>query len=772
MTAGQQLGALLIDMGFIDEAQLESALDEQSRTGKRLGRILVRAGIITEERLVHALSRQLGIEPCDPIMTPIHARVLALVPPALAFKHHVLPIARQREETRDCLYVATSDPLDKNALQALRAVVGTNTRVRWMLAGETEMELALARHYGAPPRPTSDIPVIQGRPVSGPVDRSSAFVAPSTSATPARGQSTEDIAAALSVAMGERPLPAERLQSLGSRDLLPLTSGEVSDDILVAEDVVESGAFPAVNDLRDAVHRPAEMNLDDALAAAFAEEMGRAPPPIETQGTQQSGLATSSPLGGRDPADQAIDDAFAGFGHDGATSEDAAVDAALAGVSTDASVRTNAPTTPDDDDMFPPPDGGAFDEAFDAGFAPQDAYDARADSYPRANGAPAPVEPVEALEPEGASAEHAPSAAPMKDEGEAPTSIPAPTAPEPAAHEVDTGPSWGDLLDTGSAWSGSLVPSSSVTTPPEDVEIPEPADSSLPTMLAEPAESSAGIAEPVPEVDAAPDAPDPAATDAAAPIEASPAVEVDSSTFGVEAPAFEPDAFDAEPATRDAEPPDAEPPVAAETVAFEDSGGLDAEPPGAESPVADAEPPDAELPVVEAESFADESEDVALDEIDADVTVDATPGAFEVEAPYEVIDVEEDAEPEAVEAPRVGGLAEAFGLGAPEPADAPDDSDDAPLPIGPDALAAAERALHEGAPPDDDDLPDASADIELAGAPTGAGLFELVARFAEGASLEDEELQLMMRALAAALLELGAFDDDRLEAITRRLGLD
>ncbi|MEQ9495845.1 MAG: hypothetical protein RIT81_03280 [Deltaproteobacteria bacterium] len=453
MTAGQQLGSLLIDMGFIDAAQLESALEEQQRSGMRLGKILVRAGVITEERLVHALSRQLGIEPCDPIMTPIHERVLALVPAALAFKHHVLPIARQREDSRDGLYVATSDPLDKTALQALRAVVGTNTRVRWMLAGETEMELALARHYGEAPKPSSDIPVIQGRPVSGPVERASAFSTPPRGVSPPMGQSTADIAAALSVAMGETPLPASRMQSMGSKDLLPLSSGETSDDILIAEDVVESGAFPAVNELVDAVHRPPEVNLDDALAAAFDEEVRSSPPPLTDQATQQSGLSASSPFLGdassRDPADVAIDEAFAGL-TSGSESESSneAVDAALAGTSTDPGV---APEAPGDDDAFPPPEpGGAFAGVDEPRGATNGAVD------------------------------------------EAPTSIPEPTAPEPAAQDVDTGPSWGDLLDPALSWGSSLTPTSAPTgAPTEDFEIPEPADSALPTMIAEP--QAAGV---------------------------------------------------------------------------------------------------------------------------------------------------------------------------------------------------------------------------------------------------------------------------------------
>ena len=150
-SAQQRLGGLLLEMGFIDQEQLRAALDRQAKSGKRLGKVLVETGLITEDRLVHALSRQLGIEACDPIMTPIHDSVLALVPPEIAFTHRVLPVARQRETQGESLYVATADPLDTPAQEALATLLPATTELRWMLAGETEMDLALARHYGAAP---------------------------------------------------------------------------------------------------------------------------------------------------------------------------------------------------------------------------------------------------------------------------------------------------------------------------------------------------------------------------------------------------------------------------------------------------------------------------------------------------------------------------------------------------------------------------------------------------------------------------------------------
>ncbi len=252
MVASQQrLGALLVEMGFIDDAQLASALDEQQRTDKRLGKILVENAILSEDRLVHALSRQLGIEACDPIMTRVHERVLALIPPAIAFRHRVLPVARQREaDRRDVVYVATADPLDQDALRAVSSTLGSDARVQWMLAGETEMELALARHYGQTSGPLPEgTKVITGVPVAGP-PRSPEL----DEGVPSRLATTDDVF----LALHDQPPPSAAIpasdRTMGAMGAMlasaepaggprsgALSSSDAStEEILLADDVVSA----------------------------------------------------------------------------------------------------------------------------------------------------------------------------------------------------------------------------------------------------------------------------------------------------------------------------------------------------------------------------------------------------------------------------------------------------------------------------------------------------------------------------------------------------
>lgn len=145
-TRGPRLGEILIDMGFLEPRQLELALEEQKRTGQRLGAILIDAGWISEARLVRALSRQLGVPMCDPVAAPVHERVRALLPRELAHRLHALPIALKRTAGGDVLCLVTSDPLNPTLGPEIAAAVGVD--VELMIAGDTEIEVALAKHYG------------------------------------------------------------------------------------------------------------------------------------------------------------------------------------------------------------------------------------------------------------------------------------------------------------------------------------------------------------------------------------------------------------------------------------------------------------------------------------------------------------------------------------------------------------------------------------------------------------------------------------------------
>ncbi|MBI2373330.1 MAG: hypothetical protein HYV07_04970 [Deltaproteobacteria bacterium] len=162
LAGSERVGEILVKAGLLSEEQIRAALEHQLRSGKRLGRILVEEGFITEARLVNVLSSQLNIEICDPITAPIHPRILELVPTELATELRVIPLALKRADGNKVLLLATSDPTNHVVFERLEKELGL--AIEWRLAGATEIDLGIARHYG----PQAAAPTVLGVPSTPP----------------------------------------------------------------------------------------------------------------------------------------------------------------------------------------------------------------------------------------------------------------------------------------------------------------------------------------------------------------------------------------------------------------------------------------------------------------------------------------------------------------------------------------------------------------------------------------------------------------------------
>ncbi|MEQ9499349.1 MAG: protein kinase [Deltaproteobacteria bacterium] len=153
--ARQRLGDVLLELGFIDEERLDDAVVEARLAARALGRYLVEAGDIEEDVLVSALSRHLGVPTVDPLRTPVHPRVLELVPAEVANTHRVIPIARKRHGDGESLFLATTDPFADDARRAVEALLPVGTNVSWLLCSQSDLAAALVHYYGDS---TEDLP--------------------------------------------------------------------------------------------------------------------------------------------------------------------------------------------------------------------------------------------------------------------------------------------------------------------------------------------------------------------------------------------------------------------------------------------------------------------------------------------------------------------------------------------------------------------------------------------------------------------------------------
>lgn len=142
----RRIGDILIEQGVLSQDQLRIALTEQKKTGEQLGRIIVSLGFTTEAIVRDALSEALGQESVDLHKVVVDRDALKLVPKEVARRYRMLPIAI--DTTRHLLTVAMADTSNVVALDQLRAILGGRVEVHPLLAGESEIESAIDQFYG------------------------------------------------------------------------------------------------------------------------------------------------------------------------------------------------------------------------------------------------------------------------------------------------------------------------------------------------------------------------------------------------------------------------------------------------------------------------------------------------------------------------------------------------------------------------------------------------------------------------------------------------
>jgi type II secretory ATPase GspE/PulE/Tfp pilus assembly ATPase PilB-like protein len=108
-----------------------------------LGQILIDLGYITQAQLIEALALQVGIERVDLDGLSVGSDVIGLVPAELVSKHHILPLKRENGR----LAVAMTDPFQPQIMEDLRFVTGCS--VERYYADPSEMEHAIMRFYGS-----------------------------------------------------------------------------------------------------------------------------------------------------------------------------------------------------------------------------------------------------------------------------------------------------------------------------------------------------------------------------------------------------------------------------------------------------------------------------------------------------------------------------------------------------------------------------------------------------------------------------------------------
>ncbi len=139
----KKLGELLCEKSYLDESGLKYALEEQKIKHRRLGQILLDLGYVTQAQLNEALAHQAGIDKVDLTNLSISGDIVGLVPAELVSKYNIMPLSQENSR----LKVAMTDPFQPQVIEDLRLVTGCS--VHRYYAEPKEMENAILKFYGS-----------------------------------------------------------------------------------------------------------------------------------------------------------------------------------------------------------------------------------------------------------------------------------------------------------------------------------------------------------------------------------------------------------------------------------------------------------------------------------------------------------------------------------------------------------------------------------------------------------------------------------------------
>lgn len=140
--APRRIGQVLIDLGYIDEEQLELLLEEQTqRPGELLGQIAISLNMISEDQLAQSLAEQLGLQVVTISDLTIQPEVLAHLTEPMALLYKVIPLSFRN----DTLTIAMCEPQNLAVLDELRNYLGY--QIRAVVATPNEIRAALERYY-------------------------------------------------------------------------------------------------------------------------------------------------------------------------------------------------------------------------------------------------------------------------------------------------------------------------------------------------------------------------------------------------------------------------------------------------------------------------------------------------------------------------------------------------------------------------------------------------------------------------------------------------
>jgi type IV pilus assembly protein PilB len=138
----RKLGQVLVDLGFIDEAQLEQLFEDSRAKDMPLEQAALDSGLVNEDQMLQAQAEQTGMRLVNLDEVKPQPTVIGMVQQQMAELYKMLPISFEN----DILTVAISDPNNLQAIDDIRNFLGIQ-QVQAVLAPAKKIEEAIGKTY-------------------------------------------------------------------------------------------------------------------------------------------------------------------------------------------------------------------------------------------------------------------------------------------------------------------------------------------------------------------------------------------------------------------------------------------------------------------------------------------------------------------------------------------------------------------------------------------------------------------------------------------------
>ncbi|MDR1183558.1 MAG: Flp pilus assembly complex ATPase component TadA, partial [Coriobacteriales bacterium] len=136
-----RIGDLLKEYGYLNDEQLERALEYQKVNNMRLGQAVIDLGFVTEEEVLLALSHKLGLPKVKIDTMHVDVNAVMQIPRSMAERVTAIAVA----EEGDTLDVVINDPINLYAIEDIQRA--TQKQIRLMIGDAASIKTAIAHYY-------------------------------------------------------------------------------------------------------------------------------------------------------------------------------------------------------------------------------------------------------------------------------------------------------------------------------------------------------------------------------------------------------------------------------------------------------------------------------------------------------------------------------------------------------------------------------------------------------------------------------------------------